>query len=53
VGGAIGDGFTTVVDGKEFRNWTGIWLSGAVLCAGCVVALAAFFPSGQPTERSN
>jgi nucleoside transporter len=51
VGGAIGDWFTTEVDGEKLRNWTAIWLSGAVLCAGCVAALAAFFPSGQPTEK--
>jgi len=51
VGGAIGDWFTTEVDGEKLRNWTAIWLSGAVLCAGCVAALAAFFPRGQPMEK--
>jgi MFS family permease len=44
VGGVIGDAFTTEVAGERLRNWTGIWLTGAVLCAACVLAMLAFFP---------
>lgn len=52
VGGAIGDWFTVVVDGERLRNWTGIWLSGTVLCAACVLALITFFPGKEPTGRA-
>lgn len=52
VGGAIGDWFTTDLDGERVRNWTGIWLSGAVLCAGCVLALMAFFPKDDPGKKT-
>ncbi len=48
VGGAVGDWFTSEVDGAKIRDWTGIWLSGTALCAACVLALAAFFPNRQP-----
>ncbi len=44
VGGEVGDWFTTIADGHRARNWPGIWLTSAALCAACVAALAAFFP---------
>lgn len=53
VGGAVGDWFTTMADGEKVRNWTAIWLSGTVLCAACVAALAAFFPVRQPPSKAN
>ena len=52
VGGVIGDWFTTELNGERLRNWTGIWLSGAVLCAACVIALAKFFPNRNPADRA-
>ena len=51
VGGVIGDRFTSEVDGEKLRNWTAIWLSGAVLCAACVLALMAFFPNKEPAGK--
>ena len=48
VGGVIGDGFTSEIDGERLRSWTGIWLSGALLCAACVIALGALFPNRNP-----
>ncbi|MCH5377379.1 MAG: MFS transporter [Planctomycetes bacterium] len=47
VGGVVGDWFTSDVDGVRVRDWTGIWLSGTVLCAACVLALMIFFPNRQ------
>lgn len=44
VGGEVGDWFTAAADGQTVRNWTGIWLTSAALCAACVAGLAAFFP---------
>jgi nucleoside transporter len=53
VGGFVGDWFTTEVDGQRLRNWTGIWLTGSVLCAACVAALMAFFPSNPPLRHTS
>jgi MFS family permease len=50
VGGVIGDWFTTEIDGDRVRNWTGIWLSGTLLCAACVAALATLFPDRHTVE---
>lgn len=51
VGAAVGDWFTVVVDGTRVRNWTGIWASGTVLCAACVLALMVFFPGRKPPDK--
>jgi MFS family permease len=51
VGGEVGEWFTTRVNGVEIRNWTGIWLSSAAICAVCVAVLMAFFPSQKPEEK--
>lgn len=53
VGGAIGDWFTVEAAGEKLRNWTGIWLSGTVLSALCVLALIAFFPNKNPEPAPN
>jgi nucleoside transporter len=50
VGGEVGAWFTTQVDGVEVRNWTGIWLTSAALCAVCVVILILFFPN-RPIQQ--
>lgn len=44
VGGEVGALFTTEAGGVTVRDWTGIWLSCAALCAVCVVILMVFFP---------
>ena len=51
VGGEVGTRFTTQVGGVETRDWTGIWLSCAALCAVCVVLLMVFFPKQHPEEE--
>jgi MFS family permease len=43
-GGEVGQWFTTRTGGVDVRDWTGIWLSSAALCAVCVFLLVAFFP---------
>jgi nucleoside transporter len=53
VGGAVGDWFTVVENGVRVRDWTGIWLTGSVLCAACVAALMAFFPAALPDRASS
>jgi hypothetical protein len=52
IGGEVGAWFTTQVDGVDVRNWVGIWMTSAALCAVCVVILMAFFPNAQPAEES-
>ena len=52
VGGEVGEWFTTQVNGVDVRDWTGIWLSSAVLCAVCVVILMVFFSHKRPEEES-
>lgn len=50
VGGEVGEFFTRQANGIEVRDWTGIWLSSAALCAVCTVILMAFL-SRQHLER--
>jgi MFS family permease len=50
VGGEVGDFFTRQVNSVAVRNWTGIWMTSAALCAVCIVILMAFL-SGQSPER--
>jgi MFS family permease len=45
VSGIVGDYFTTGVGPTAVRNWPGIWLSCAALCAACVLLMAVLFPS--------
>jgi nucleoside transporter len=52
IGGEVGQWFTASVDGVDVRNWTGIWLTSAALCAVCVALLMAFFPGRQPQTES-
>lgn len=51
ISGQIGETFTTTVPGGFERNWPGIWLSGAAICAVCIVLLGIFFPN-RHFERS-
>ncbi|MHC4400930.1 MAG: hypothetical protein ACYTG0_14735 [Planctomycetota bacterium] len=44
----VGEWFTTQVNGVEVRDWMGIWMSSAALCAVCVVILMAFFSHQHP-----
>ena len=50
VGGEVGEWFTSA---EDVRNWTGIWLSSAALCAVCVLMLIAFFPGRLPKAEDN
>jgi predicted MFS family arabinose efflux permease len=52
IGGEVGEWFTTQVGEEEVRNWTGIWMTSAALCAVCVAILIAFFPGRQPERDS-
>jgi len=51
--GEVGKWFTTLVNDEPVRNWTGIWLTSAALCALCVVLLFAFYPSKEPDVEGN
>ena len=53
VGGAVGDWFTTEVNGVRERDWTSIWLTGSALSAACVAALMIFFPAAIPHRCSD
>ena len=50
VGGEVDEWFTREVQGEVVRNWAGIWLTSAALCAVCVLLLIAFFPSKEPEK---
>ncbi|MFV1966953.1 MAG: MFS transporter [Pirellulaceae bacterium] len=52
VGGEVDEWFTSEVSGEVVRNWTGIWLTSAALCAVCVLLLILFFPSKEPEKQA-
>ena len=52
VGGMIGEMFTQGSGPNVIRDWTGIWLSCAALCAVCVALMVFFFPRGTADAQS-
>jgi MFS family permease len=47
VGGQVGKLFTSQTGDVIQRDWTSIWLAGAAVAAGCLVAFAIWFPADR------
>ena len=51
-GGAL-DYFTTTTGGRSVRNWTGFWLSSALMSFAIMLLVLLFFRSSRRIEAAN